>query len=176
MQKFLLAGNPQSVQSQGQSARFESSRGQSKRGDEERQESRNVFSGFDQELLAEAFNTDPELIRKMQAREDDRGIIVRAEKLRMVLPEEGEEERESQRRRGSGGYNGLEETFCSFKLRENIDRPSSADVYNPRGGRISTINSQTLPILSYLQLSAQRGILYKVITSSPLLAIFFINY
>lgn len=166
--KFFLAGNPQSVQSQG-GRRFESSRGQSKRGDEERQDSRNIFSGFDEELMAEAFNADAELMRKMQGKEDDRGMIVRVEKMRMVLPEETEEEeeRESRRGRGGRGYNGLEETFCSFKIRQNIDNPSSADVYNPRGGRISTINSQTLPILSYLQLSAQRGVLYKNAVVAP---------
>lgn len=160
-QKFLLAGNPQSIESQqgerGEEARYV------RRGEEERQESRNIFNGFDEQLLAEAFNSDPELMRKLQGREDERGIIVRAEKLRMVLPEWETEEREHEGIRGHGYVNGIEETFCSYKIKKNLDHPTTADFYNPRGGRISTLNSQSLPILSYLQLSAERGFLYKVI-------------
>ncbi|KAI3469779.1 hypothetical protein Pfo_026442 [Paulownia fortunei] len=170
--KFFLAGNPQAAQSQGQQGERgeQGSRGQSRRGEEEEQGKRNIFNGFDEELLAKTFNIDPQIIRRLQAREDNRGTIVRAEKLKLVFPEWGreeqEQEREREQRRG-GGYNGLEETFCSLKIRQNIDHPTRADVYNPRGGRISTLNSQTLPILSYLRLSAERGVLYKNAIMAP---------
>ncbi|XP_073027780.1 11S globulin seed storage protein Ana o 2.0101-like [Primulina eburnea] len=167
--KFFLAGNPQASQSQGEYRQSRKSRehgSQGGRGREEEQEKGNIFAGFDQDLLAEAFDVDTQTIRKLQAREDNRGVIVRAEKLRLVLPE-FEEERGGGGEHGSGRYNGLEETFCSVKIRENIDHPARADVYNPRGGRLSTVNSHSLPILSYLRLSAQKGVLYKNAIMTP---------
>ncbi|KAG6384357.1 hypothetical protein SASPL_155834 [Salvia splendens] len=94
---------------------------------------------------------------------DERGIIVLAEKLRMVLPDDYE----SQAPRRGRPYNGLEETFCSHKIKKNLDHPTSADLYNPRTGRISNLNSLSLPILNYLQLSAQRGILYTNAVVAP---------
>ncbi|KAG8370423.1 hypothetical protein BUALT_Bualt14G0116300 [Buddleja alternifolia] len=170
--KFFLAGNPRGSQSQGERGREQRQRGEGRRGEEEEQEQEksNIFNGFDEELLAETFNIDRDIIRRLQGREDNRGTIVRAERLRLVLPEYGreEQEREREQERGrGGGYNGLEETFCSLKIRENIDHPTRADVYNPRGGRISTLNSQAFPILSYLRLSAARGILYKNAIMAP---------
>lgn len=123
-----------------------------------------MLSGFDAEILSEAFNVDPEVIRKLQQQAPERGIIVRAENLRFLLPEDRQEEEELRERESGRGFplNGLEETFCTMKLRENIGHPSRSDVYNPRGGRISTVNSNTLPVLNWLQLSAERGTLYRV--------------
>ncbi|XP_058750738.1 legumin B-like [Vicia villosa] len=72
-----------------------------------------------------------------------------------------EEEEEIQRQHSKGGKNGLEETICSTKIRENIARPSRADLYNSRAGRISTVNSLTLPILRNLRLSAEYVLLYR---------------
>ncbi|XP_075477555.1 legumin B-like [Primulina tabacum] len=167
--KFFLAGKPQASQSQGEyreSRRSREQGSQGGRGREEEQEKGNIFAGFDQDLLAEALDVDTQIINKLQSREDERGVIVRAEKLRLALPE-FEEEREREREPGRGGYNGLEETFCSAKIRENIDHPARADVYNPRGGRLSTVNSHSLPILSYLRLSAQKGVLYKNAIMTP---------
>ncbi|KAL8515816.1 hypothetical protein ACS0TY_014496 [Phlomoides rotata] len=127
--QFFLAGNPQSVKIQSQEREGRSEEQEEQRG--------NVLSGFDQQILAESYNTEPELIRKLQGKEDKRGTIVRAEKLSLVLP------------------------------KQNIDNPARADVYNPRGGRITTLNSQSLPILSYLRLSAERGVLYKNAIRAP---------
>ncbi|GFP86024.1 11s globulin subunit beta [Phtheirospermum japonicum] len=155
--------NPQATQSQGRERREHEYR----RGEEQEQEQDmgNIFRGFDQEFLAQALNIDREIVRKMQAREDNRGDIVRAERLSFVLPEE----QEQQQRREGGGYNhnGLEETFCSINVRQNIDNPSKADVYNPRAGRVTRLNSQKLPILNYLRLSADRGVLYKNAMMAP---------
>lgn len=86
---------------------------------------------------------------------------MRAERLDIVLP--GEEEEERWERDPYSGANGLEETLCTAKLRENLDEPARADVYNPHGGRISSLNSLTLPVLSWLRLSAEKGVLYRVI-------------
>lgn len=77
--------------------------------------------------------------------------------------EEEEEEEHRSERRSSRGKNGLEETLCTLKIHENIARPSRADLYNPRAGRISTSNSLTLPILRFLRLGAEYVNLYKVI-------------
>ncbi|EOY06054.1 Legumin B, putative isoform 3 [Theobroma cacao] len=92
--------------------------------------------------------------------------------------EEGQEERGQRRERreqrrgnrkqegrqgrkgGSRSCNGLEETFCTMRLRHWTDSPF-ADVFNPRAGRITTVNSYNLPVLQFLQLSAERGVLYK---------------
>ncbi|CAM8928694.1 unnamed protein product [Rhodiola kirilowii] len=63
--------------------------------------------------------------------------------------------------RGGRGDNGFEETLCNMRLRENINDPERADIYTTRGGRISTINSFNLPVLSWLDLSAERGVLYQ---------------
>ena len=77
--------------------------------------------------------------------------------------EQERERRESQRGgRGGGGYNGIEETLCTLRLRENIHDPSRADIYNPHAGRISTLNSHNLPVLRWLQLSAEFGRLQRV--------------
>ena len=119
----------------------------------------NVFSGLDDELLAEAFNVDVETARKLRGQNDERGHIIRAEKsIQLIQPQRSRQEREQER------HNGLEETFCSARVKENLDRASRADFYNPRAGRFSTLNSFNLPILSFLQLSAAKGVLHRVIT------------
>ncbi|KAL0388431.1 UNVERIFIED_CONTAM: 11S globulin seed storage protein 1 [Sesamum radiatum] len=119
----------------------------------------NIFNGFDDEILADAFGVDVQTARRLKGQDDLRGRIVRAERFDIVLP--GEEEEERWERDPYSGANGLEETLCTAKLRVNLDEPARADVYNPRGGRISSLNSQTLPILSWLRLSAEKGVLYR---------------
>nr|XP_023916637.1 13S globulin basic chain-like [Quercus suber] len=65
------------------------------------------------------------------------------------------------RGRGRGHDNGIEETFCTLRLRENIHDPSHADIYNPEAGQISTLNSHNLVVLRWLQLSAEFGRLQR---------------
>lgn len=121
------------------------------------------------------------MARRLQGRGDRRRNIVRVEgELQMIRPprsreeqereERQERERESewelQHRRGTPGQrdeNGLEETLCTLRLRENIGDPSRADIYTEQAGRLSTVNSHNLPVLRWLRLSAQRGVLYRVI-------------
>ncbi|KAA8543372.1 hypothetical protein F0562_021133 [Nyssa sinensis] len=153
--RFFLAGNPQDGQEQqgrrsGQQERFGS-----------------VLRGFDVQILAEALGVDTETARKLQGEDDQRGHIVRVERgLQVVRPPLSREEEEEQEREGRRG-NGLEETICSMRLRENINDPSRADVYNPRAGRLSSLNSLNLPILNLLQLSAEKGVLYRNATMAP---------
>ncbi|CAI0558854.1 unnamed protein product [Linum tenue] len=151
--KFFLAGNPQQ-QIQGQRGQFSGQGFQS------------IFQGFDEQFLAEAFNVDTDLARRMKNENDNRGVIVRVEdRLQFLTPEFSEEER-SEYQRGRPA-NGVEETFCSARLKQNINDPSRADVYNPRAGRITSVNSHNLPILRSLRLSAQKGHLYQNAIMAP---------
>lgn len=100
-------------------------------------------------------------------REEDEGEEERRERPGRHSEEQGprrprpsKEEEESCR--GKGRKNGLEETICSAKIHENIAHPARADLYNPRAGRISTVNSLTLPILRNLRLGAEYVVLYRV--------------
>ncbi|KAK4366080.1 hypothetical protein RND71_013960 [Anisodus tanguticus] len=163
--RFFIAGNPQQgEQKQGQ----QGTHGLRK----EQFQSGNVFSGFESELLAEAFGVDIETARKLQGQNDMRGHIVNIEQgLRVVRPPFSQEQEEREERQEQGQYgprmNGIEETICSAKVRQNIDNPARADVYNPQAGRFTTVNSFTLPILSFLRLSAARGVLYKNSIMAP---------
>ncbi|KAJ4955077.1 hypothetical protein NE237_011860 [Protea cynaroides] len=149
--KFFLAGNPQRQErEQGSSYRH---RGEENWG--------NVFRGFDTRILAEVFGVDEETARRLQGENDDRGNIVRVERdLEVIRPPRGEEEEREERERGGRFANGLEETLCSARLRENLGDPRRADVYSEQAGHISSLNSHKLPVLNYLQLSAERGVLY----------------
>ncbi|XWS13854.1 hypothetical protein CRYUN_Cryun36dG0074700 [Craigia yunnanensis] len=44
---------------------------------------------------------------------------------------------------------------------------SNADVFNPQAGCITTVNSYNLPVIQALQLSAERGVLYKNAIFAP---------
>ncbi|KAJ9696929.1 hypothetical protein PVL29_008925 [Vitis rotundifolia] len=149
--RFYLAGSPQNEFQQERSPQESSGS--------------NVFIGFNAEHLAEAFNVDAQLIRKLQGQNDRRGNIVRVEGgLQAVLPQRGQEEQgsEQQEDRLLAHGNGFEETICSLRLKQNIGEPRRADVYTPLGGRISGITAFDLPILKgIVKLSARRAFLYK---------------
>ncbi|KAM6565266.1 hypothetical protein CsatA_024394 [Cannabis sativa] len=158
--RFHLAGNPHREQKTQQQVRARSqSRSQLRRESGEQTPNGNIFSGFDTRILAESFNVDTELAHKLQNRDDmrERIVRVRGEDLQIIAPSRIQEEE----RRHYSRDNGLEETFCTLRLRQNIDRPSQADIFNPRGGRLNTLNNYNLPILRFLQLTAERGVLYK---------------
>ncbi|XP_075498885.1 11S globulin seed storage protein 1-like [Primulina tabacum] len=163
---FFLAGNPGSSQEKHQ--RYGEEHGGSRRG---QHEFGNVFQGLDVEILAEVFGVDQDTARKLRSEDDSRGPIIRVEKgLQVIKPPFEEEEYgrgQGRDERHNGGENGLEETICTAKLRENIDNPARSDIYNPRAGRYSTVNSLTLPILSFLRLSAARGVLHKNAIMAP---------
>ncbi|KAH7530540.1 hypothetical protein JRO89_XSUnG0023800 [Xanthoceras sorbifolium] len=183
--KFFLAGSPpqefqggsqsQSQRGRSQGPHQEQGRQQEQRrhrGQGQEQSGGNIFSGFNQELLAEALNIDTELVNRLQRNDPQRGIIVRVEKeFHVITPQrheqEGREEEEEEREQQRGRYNGLEDTFCSMKLRHNINKPSLADSYNPRAGRATSINAYVLPILNNLQLSIDKVSLYKNAIYAP---------
>ncbi|KAK8670952.1 hypothetical protein V6N13_037564 [Hibiscus sabdariffa] len=195
--KFFLAGNPQEGlvrggqrqdQSQRQSRSYRGRHQEEEESQHQESDGNNLLSGFDENLLAEVFNIDTRLARKLQNERDNRGAIVRMEH-EIQSPEEAEEEqreqgsqeeeeeederseeerrRERRRSRGErGSRNGLEETFCTMRLKHRTDS-SFADIFNPRGGRITTVNGFNLPILNALQLSAERGVLYNNAIYAP---------
>ncbi|XP_062097538.1 prunin 1 Pru du 6.0101-like [Humulus lupulus] len=183
--RFYIAGNPhqefpESILTQ-QGRRFSEER-QQRREEEKEQQGlpNNVFSGMSVNLIQEAFNVDSETARKIQNQNDFRGSIIRVEgKLDLVKPQRSRQEQEQEMRRQElqqtereharreGRDNGLEENLCTMRLRENIGDPARADVFSPQAGRLNTVNSYNLPILSYLQLSAERGFLYNNAMYSP---------
>ncbi|KAA8539016.1 hypothetical protein F0562_025708 [Nyssa sinensis] len=150
LRRFFLAGNPQQQQQAGSFLGVERA-------------GNNIFQGFDTQILAEAFGVSTDTARKLQNENDRRGNIVRAkEGLQMIRPQRFDEEEERETR-----YNGLEETLCTMRFGENIADSERADVYSARGGWISTLNSHNLRILRDLQLSAERGFLYKNALVAP---------
>ncbi|PON98672.1 11-S seed storage protein [Trema orientale] len=170
--RFHLGGNPQRDQRSEEQVRSQSQGRRQRRSEQRQKPNGNIFSGFDTRLLAESFNIDTELANRLQNKEDQRERIVRVrDEFDVITPARIKEEE----RRQYGGYeesygeyyNGVEETFCTLRLRHNIDRPSQADIFNPRGGRVTTVNSFNLPILRFLQLTAERGVLYRNAQLAP---------
>ncbi|ANM66708.1 cruciferin 3 [Arabidopsis thaliana] len=132
-------------------------------GSQQQQEQKNLWSGFDAQVIAQALKIDVQLAQQLQNQQDSRGNIVRVKGPFQVVrpplrqPYESEEWRHPRSPQG----NGLEETICSMRSHENIDDPARADVYKPSLGRVTSVNSYTLPILEYVRLSATRGVLQE---------------
>ncbi|KAI7724986.1 hypothetical protein M8C21_032711 [Ambrosia artemisiifolia] len=159
--------------------RQETQRRQSDRPQLPYQNAGNILNGFTPDFIAEAFNVDQETAQRLQGQNDQRGHIVNVgQDLQIIRPpqtrrqQQQQQQQHQQGRRGpsrrSGGWsNGVEETICSMKLKENIDNPSHADFVNPEAGRIANLNSFKFPILEHLQLSAERGELRPNAIQSP---------
>ncbi|CAN8273547.1 unnamed protein product [Cochlearia groenlandica] len=122
---------------------------------------RNMLSGFDSHFIAQALKIDIRLAQELQNKQDNRGNIVRVKGPFQVAvpPLRQAYESEEWRHPGAPQDNGLEETICSMRNHENIDDPARADVYKPNLGRVTSVNSYTLPILNHVRLSATRGII-----------------
>nr|BAO50869.1 13S globulin [Fagopyrum esculentum] len=119
----------------------------------------NILSGFHKEILQEVFRgADQETISKIRSERDERGSIVQAKDLKLQIVGESQQEEERVGRRGA---NGVEESICNLKFRHNIADPYNTDFSYARAGRISTLNSNILPILEIIRLSAERVVLYK---------------
>lgn len=116
----------------------------------------NAFSGFDPNIIAEAFKIDIETAKQLQNQKDNRGNIVRANgPPHFVIPPPRQWQQD-------GIVNGIEETYCTARLHENIDDPERSDFFSTRAGRISTLDSLNLPVLRQVRLNAVRGYLYSV--------------
>ncbi|RZC57690.1 hypothetical protein C5167_004994 [Papaver somniferum] len=126
LRKFQLAG---SQQSQTGSA-YQQQQQQQRRGQQEIP-TNNIFNGFDVETLAEAFGVNTETARRLQGQNDQRGNIVFVQEgLQVIRPQRGEEEETEEQYRVT---NGVEETICSMRLKQNIANPTRADIYSEKG-------------------------------------------
>ncbi|XP_042386661.1 cocosin 1-like [Zingiber officinale] len=141
---------------------------------EQQRMGKNLLMGFDRELLAQALGVDPELVKRMQNLDDNRGEIVRVERgLQVLHPSQTREEQTQQQQQEEKQEgqrcerNGLDETFCTMKARQNMAVTTLADYYNPRAGTMTTLNSQKLPILRFIQMSAERGVLRRDALTAP---------
>ena len=114
------------------------------------------MNGFDQELPAEAFDVPVEVVRKMQ-KENNQGLLVKCKERMNLVPQEEEEE---ERMRYDMKQNGVEETICTMRIKENME--NEADFVSRQAGRINNVHQQKLPILQYLDMSAERGYLKPV--------------
>ncbi|XP_026410158.1 11S globulin subunit beta-like [Papaver somniferum] len=162
LRKFQLAGSQQSQT--GTAYQQQQQQQQQLRGQQEIP-TNNIFSGFNVETLAEAFGVSTETARKLQGQNDQRGNIVFVQEgLQVIRPQRGEEEESEEQYPVT---NGLEETICSMRLKQNIANPTRADIYSEKGGRITSLNSQKLPILNFIQMSAERGVLYQNALVAP---------
>ncbi|GKA57632.1 11S globulin seed storage protein 2-like protein [Tanacetum coccineum] len=170
---FYLAGGLSSQHIQGQQRQ----KGQEGSQPFQQQESfnfQNIFAGFDTELLAESFNSDPQIIRAMQE-SGERGLIVKVQQpMQFVTPEEEQQQWQPQKQKqgqrgqhGGGASNGLEEKICSSKILYNLDTQREADIFSRQAGKLNMVNEHKLPILSYLDLSAEKGHLQQNALISP---------
>ncbi|XP_054799573.1 glycinin G3-like [Prosopis cineraria] len=184
---FYLAGNEKQEFSQYQSGRKqeeeeegglhhkEPSRGRregEQEGQGQEQEGRgNMIGGFGSDTVKHAFDTaDEETVENLRGQNDQReGNIIRVEGgLRLSIfksPSRSSEQEEEQDLQGedeiSGSQNGLEETLCSLRLKQNIGKTTSPDIYDPQAGSLRSVNSLDLPILKSMRLSAEFGSLHN---------------
>ncbi|XP_045792867.1 legumin A2-like [Trifolium pratense] len=95
--------------------------------------------------------------------EDEERWQPRPHKSRREQEQEDDEKHGRPHHKGGSRWqdNGLEETICTARLHQNIGSSSSPDIYNPQAGRIKTITSLDLPVLNWIQLSAEHGSLHK---------------
>lgn len=164
LQRFFILGDAQGQQQGQQEQLIQQFHGDS------------ILKGFDAESLAEAFKVSPDLGSKLKGEQVKKGHVITVEKeLRVEIPqrqhqeeERQHQEEERQRGRRQGQDNGLEETSCSTRLRENLDNIDRAAIYNPQAGHLIPLNSHHLPYLRDAQLSAERGHLRKVMSSECL--------
>ncbi|KAK9087672.1 hypothetical protein Syun_030066 [Stephania yunnanensis] len=160
--KFYLAGDYSRLQRLQEQRQEE----QPERYQEQGISANNIFGGIDDQILQEVLGVERDLVEKIKGRGDMRGHMIRAKSgFQLIRPSRMEEEYERQSR--DVVQNGLEETLCTMRLRENIGKPSRADVYNPQAGRISTVTNNDLPILRLLGLSATRGVLHRNAIYAP---------
>ncbi|PIN11027.1 hypothetical protein CDL12_16381 [Handroanthus impetiginosus] len=124
----------------------------------------NIIQSFDPTMLADAYNVPEELVRRMQTEEKERGLIVMArERMSFIHPEEEREQREWRGERD----NGLEETLCTMKISFNLESRREADIYSRQAGKVNIVDRHKLPILKYLDLSAEKGNLFPNGILSP---------
>ncbi|KAG8389209.1 hypothetical protein BUALT_Bualt02G0205100 [Buddleja alternifolia] len=125
----------------------------------------NIFRAFDTKLLAEAYNVPEEIIKRMQTEEEERGLsVIAREHMSFIRPDEEQEQGQEQEqwggRQSAADHNGLEETFCTMKILSSVENRREADIYSRQAGKVNVVDSHKLPILRFMDLSAEKGNLY----------------
>ncbi|KAH7691127.1 11-S seed storage protein plant protein [Dioscorea alata] len=125
----------------------------------------NLLAGFDTDELTKVLRATRETVQSIQSDNDRRGHIVFVQQgFHVSRPARQQQQQEcgsNKDEKKKMASNTFTDAVCSLRIRENINDPSRADVFTPRGGRITNVNSQKLPILKYLQMSVLRGVLYR---------------
>ncbi|XP_041006000.1 11S globulin seed storage protein 2-like [Juglans microcarpa x Juglans regia] len=154
---FLAGGEPRQEHMEGDRERT-----RQRRSRQQRVGFQSLFSGFSEELLAEAYNIPVNIARRLQEDDSQRGIIVRCqeEMRRMIRPDEDRQE-------GQRWLNGLEETVCTTRIRHNLDTQSESDFVSRQGGRVNIVNMHKLPILRFMDMSAEKGHLFPNAMYTP---------
>lgn len=118
----------------------------------------NIIRPLDPTLLADSYNVPEELVRRMQAEEEEeRGLIVIArERMTFIQPEEEVEQGEW---RGEGD-NDVDGALCTMKISFNLEAAREADIYSRQAGKVNTVDVYKLPILQYMDMSAEKGHLF----------------
>ncbi|XP_073026936.1 11S globulin seed storage protein 2-like [Primulina eburnea] len=139
-------------------------KGQQEGGRFEEETFHNVLKEFDTNLLAEAFDMPEEIVRQMQKGGEERGLsVIAQEKMSFIRPDEQEEWGKHEERYD----NGLEETYCSMKISTNVESRREADIYSRQAGKLNVADKHKLPILKFLDMSAERGDLFPNALLSP---------
>ncbi|KDP26533.1 hypothetical protein JCGZ_17691 [Jatropha curcas] len=168
LRAFLLGGG-QSRQRERESPERPLRSIRARKSEKIRETFQNVFRSLDEQALAESFNVPTEIVRRMQAG-NNRGTIIRCDKeMRTIVPDEREEEEFTYSRPGQSGrwMNGMEEAMCTMKTIHNLESRREADFYTKEAGRIHLANQRKLPILSFMDMSAERGVLLPRAMHSP---------
>ncbi|GMH25764.1 hypothetical protein Nepgr_027607 [Nepenthes gracilis] len=127
----------------------------------------NVLAAFDPELMAESFGVSIDTMSRLQ-KEDERGFIVRVERMKITRPEEEEEfEAGEEHERREKQENRFERTVCNPRLHINLDARRETDVFSRQAGRLTVVNEQKLPFLRFIGMSAEKGHLYPNAIYSP---------
>lgn len=124
---------------------------------------------LDASLVAKALRISEEIVKNMQKdNRKDFTVKVEGEGVKVMKPDEDQHEHEhvgGSRSLSEGDnykINGLEETICNIRINHLLDNPREADVFSLQAGRLNTVNMFKLPILKFLEMSAEKGRLNSV--------------
>ncbi|XP_065878723.1 12S seed storage protein CRC-like [Euphorbia lathyris] len=122
--------------------------------------SQNILGGFSSEFITKAFNINNELATKIRNNTDlrgrtDGGLYSSSSPTTQLCQKQDQQER-------NGPYNGKDKFFCNINTRiAKMSDPSSADLFIPQVGHLTTIDVHQIPILESSELSASYTLLLK---------------
>ncbi|XP_065874690.1 prunin 1 Pru du 6.0101-like [Euphorbia lathyris] len=128
--------------------------------------SENILSGFSSEFITKAFNINNELATKLRNNMDHRGRIDGGFYLSSSPTTQPCQKQDQQER--NYPYNVKDEFLCNINMRiAKLSDPSSADLFIPQVGHLTTVDVHQLPILKSSQLSASYNLLLEDVMRLP---------